>query len=318
VADPADLPKEPSFPNPILFAGGGFGGGLALGFAIVLLLELRDKSLRTERDVNFYLEQPTLALVPTIARASSSKLQWRAAAKKIKGEMAVVCGAEEFRKLRSHLELLREQQRLRTILLSSPLPQEGKTFACANLAQVIARQRERRVLVIDADLRLPRLHLSFGANLKPGLSDYLSGAADEFSIIQRGPITNLSFISGGELASNPSELIGNGRLKLLLQALGPAFDWIILDSPPAVPVSDARLLAELCEGVLLVVKAGSTPFDVAQKACQEFREKSLLGVILNRVEPTYAYSSYYSSYYKPRSEGEALITRNTKVSRREA
>jgi polysaccharide chain length determinant protein (PEP-CTERM system associated) len=313
VMDPADLPKEPSFPDLKKFVGGGFGGGLVLGLGLALLLEMRDKAVRTEQDVQFFLHQPTLALVPTITRIKTAKKRWRPPAKKIKSEMAVVCGAEEFRKLRSHLELLREQQQLRTVLISSPLPQEGKTFACANLAQVMARQREHRVLVVDADLRLPRLHLSLGANLTPGLSEYLSGASDEFSIIQRGPFANLSFISGGELASNPNELIGNGRLKLLLQALAPAFDWIILDSPPAAPVSDARLLAELCDGVLLVIEAGETPFDIAQKACQEFRDKSLLGVILNRVDPTYAYSSYYGSYYKPRLEGETLITKTRKT-----
>jgi polysaccharide chain length determinant protein (PEP-CTERM system associated) len=309
VIDPASFPTEPSFPIKSQFAAGGFGAGLAIGLGLALLLEMGDKSLRTEQDIQHYLHLPTLAFVPTIARPNGGKRRWRAAANKEKSELSVVCGAEEFRKLRSHLELLREQRRIRTVLISSSLAQEGKTFGAANLSQVMARQQERRVLAIDADLRLPRLHLSFGAQLAPGLSDYLSGAADEFSIIQRGPVSNLSFIAGGNLAANPSELIGNGRLKLLLQALAPAFDWIIMDSPPIVPVADVKLLAEFCDTVVLVIRAGETPFDIAQKACQELRGKPVLGVILNRVEPTYAYSSYY---YKPRAGGETVVEKGRK------
>jgi capsular exopolysaccharide synthesis family protein len=206
-----------------------------------------------------------------------------------------VLGAEEFRTLRSHLYMIRERQPLQKLLITSALPREGKTFIAGNLAEVIVRQPGRRVLLIDSDLRLSQLHLKLGAPANPGLSDYLRGEADEFAVIQRGPIESLLFIAGGKLAPNPSELIGNGRLKLLLQRLGPAFDWIILDSPPVVPVSDAKLLADLCDGVLVVVQAGTTPYDLARKACQEFREKRLLGVVLNFAEAGSSYSSYY--YY---------------------
>jgi len=207
-------------------------------------------------------------------------------------------GTEEFRTLRSRLYQIREKQPVRTVLITSPLPGEGKTFVVANLAQVIARQYERRALLIDADLRFSRLHVPLGAPSSPGLSDYLLGEADEFSILQRGPRDNLFLIPGGKQVSNPVELIGNGRLKNLLHRLAPIFDWIILDSPPAVPVSDASLLADFCDGILLVVQAAVTPFDVAQKARQGFQNKPLLGVVLNRVEPGEAYSAYYRYYYE--------------------
>ncbi len=202
-------------------------------------------------------------------------------------------GLEEFRTLRSHLYLIHQEKQVRTLLITSPLPLEGKTFVAANLAQVIVRQREPRVLLIDADMRASRMHLSFGTPRTPGLTDYLSGVADVFSVVQRGPLDNLFLIPGGSLASNPSELIGTGRLRLLLDRLAPAFDWIILDSPPVIPVSDAKLLADHCDGVLVVIQAGVTPFDLAQKTCREFREKRLLGVVLNRVERGTAYGSYY-------------------------
>jgi len=208
-------------------------------------------------------------------------------------------GTEEFRTLRSRLYQLRGQRPLRTLLITSALPGEGKSFAVANLALTIVRQPERRVLLIDADLRLPALHTSLGAPLTPGLSDYLRGGADEFSIIQKGPLHNLFFIAGGKPVSNPAELIANGRLKNLLHRLTSVFDWILLDSPPVVPISDANLLGELCDGVLMVVRAAATPFDIAQKACQEFHGKPLLGVVLNRVEARASYSSYYYKHYPP-------------------
>jgi protein-tyrosine kinase len=208
-------------------------------------------------------------------------------------------GTEEFRTLRTRLYQIRDKQPLQTVLITSALPKEGKSFTAANLAQAIVRQHERRALLIDADLRLPGLHVPLGAPLMPGLSDYLRGDADEFSIIQRSPRENLFFIPGGKPVSNPAELIGNGRLKNLLQGLKPIFDWIVVDSPPVIPVSDATLLADFCDGIVVVVKAASTPFDLAQKASQEFHGKPLLGIVLNRVEPGLAYSSYYYGHYLP-------------------
>ena len=213
-------------------------------------------------------------------------------------------GTEEFRTLRSHLTQLREKQPLQTLLVTSALPGEGKTFVTANLAHSIVQQKGRRVLLMDADLRLPQLHISLGAPANPGLADYLKGEADLASIIQRGVPENLFFIPGGNLVTNPVELISNGRLKTLLHRLSPLFDWIILDSPPSVPLSDASLLAENCDGVLLVVRAGETPFDMAQKASHSFADKHLLGVVLNRVPPQSSYSAYYySGYYSASKNG---------------
>ena len=234
---------------------------------------------------------------PTLQTLTERCLQpgWRPDPKKMLffNQRSSARGTEEFRTLRSRLDRLRAQQPLRTLLITSSLPKEGKTFVAANLAQAIARQPEKRALLIDADLRAPRLHMALGAPLTPGLSDYLRGDADEIAILQRAPRGNLFFIPGGKPASSPAELITNGRLKNLLDRLAPVFDWVIMDSPPIVPVSDAGLFADICDGVLIVVQAGVTPFDLAQKATQEFRSKRLVGVVLNCVEPGLAYGSYY-------------------------
>jgi protein-tyrosine kinase len=212
-------------------------------------------------------------------------------------------GTEEFRTLRSRLYHVREKMNLKKILVTSAVPKEGKSFTSCNLAQVMVRQHGRRALLIDADLRAPRLHQMLGTTSDPGLSDYLLGSKDEFSIMQRGPLENLFFIPSGTGANDPAELVGNGRLKLLLQRVEPLFDWIIIDSPPAVPVSDASVLAKVCDGVLLVVRSNSTPVDLARKARQEFPDEALIGLVLNGTsEDAVPYARYYYESYQKKAD----------------
>ncbi len=213
-------------------------------------------------------------------------------------------GMEEFRTLRSRLYQIREKQPLHTLLVASALPGEGKTFTAANLAQAIVRQHDRRALLVDGDLRRPQLHIELGAPVSPGLSDYLLGEADEVSVIQRSPMSNLFFLPRGKEVPNPSELIANGRLKQLFDRVGHAFNWVIVDSPAAIAISDASVVADICDGLLLVVRAASTPFDVAQKILQEFSNKPIVGVVLNRVEPRQGYGYYYSPYADETENGK--------------
>jgi|SRR5271165_854262 len=214
-------------------------------------------------------------------------------------------GAERFRTLRSRLYQIAGAQTLKKILITSSIPSEGKTFVASNLANSIVRQNERRVLLIDADLRASRLHQTLGAPLTPGLTDYLRGEADEFAVIQKGFDNNLCFIPGGNPVSNPSELLLGERIKHLLQFAAPLFDWIIMDSPPALPVHDASMLADLCDGVLFVVRAGQTDYQMAEKASSEFVNKNLLGVVLNCVEKGDTYGGYYYGYPLKDSDDKA-------------
>ena len=207
-------------------------------------------------------------------------------------------GAEQFRTLRSRLYQLRGVQPLKTVLITSSVPYEGKTFVTSNLVQAIVRQPDRRALVIDADMRRSRIHTVWGASPSPGLSDYLSGSADDLTVVQHSPAAgNLCLIPSGSPVNNPSELLLNGRMKTLLDRLGPVFDWIIIDSPPCLPVADASVLADVCDGVLLVVKAASTQLSTAQRACQELQSKKLIGVVLNGADEGGQYGAY--SYYEP-------------------
>ena len=202
-------------------------------------------------------------------------------------------GAEQFRTLRSRLYQLRGNQQLQTLLVTSAVPGEGKTFVTSNLAQAIVCQPDRSALIIDADLRRPQLHIPLGAPPTPGLSDYLRGGVDPTSVIQHGQEGNLYFIAAGNEVANPSELLMNGRLKTLLDSVVSLFDWVILDSPPCLLVADARIIADSCDGVLLVVRAASTGADAAQRARQEFQGRKVLGAVLNGAEDGPSYSTYY-------------------------
>ena len=206
-------------------------------------------------------------------------------------------GAEQFRTLRSRLYQLRSEQPLKTVLVTSSVAAEGKTFVTSNLVQAIVRQPDRRALVIDGDMRRSRIHTIWGAPACPGLSDYLSGSADEIAVIQHGPEGNLCLIPSGTAVTNPSELLLNGKLKKLIDRVAPVFDWIVIDSPPCLPVADANVIADVCDGVLLVVRAASTQAEIAQRACQELQTKRLIGVVLNASTAASDYESY--DYYAP-------------------
>ena len=211
-------------------------------------------------------------------------------------------GLEEFRTLRSKLFQIRAKRPLKTLLISSALPGEGKSFVSANLALAFARQRGGRTLLIDADLRKPRLHELFGAPVKPGLFEYLSGKAEEFDIIQRSPVDDLFFVPGGYVSSSAAELIGNGKLELMIDRLSRLFSWIVIDSSPVIPVSDPTRLAQFSDGVLLVVRAGATPHLVVERAKREFHDAPLLGIVFNQVSTTgnpyyrYKYGEYGRGY----------------------
>jgi len=230
-----------------------------------------------------------------------TKVHWRPnrdVALFLETQSQVAPGMEEFRTLRSRLFQIRAKRPLKTILVSSALPNEGKSFVSSNLAQVFARQAGGKTLLIDCDLRKPQLHETLGAPSTPGLSSYLQGKTDEFSIIQKAGYEDLFFIPGGEVGPGTPELIGNGRLKVLIKQLAPYFSWIVIDSSPTGPVSDASRVAEFCDGVLLVVRAASTPASVAELAKREFRDVPILGVVLNQVAHTDgAYSKYYYGQY---------------------
>jgi capsular exopolysaccharide synthesis family protein len=218
-------------------------------------------------------------------------------------------GVEQFRRLRSRVYQARYEAPLKTLLISSGVPSEGKSFVVANLAMSLARHSMNNILLIDADLRRPTIHTLLGAPNVPGLSEYLSGSADLHEIMQRdstppaptgsliNSVPNFTLIPAGKCGDNSSELIANRRVEELVKTLSPYFDWILIDSPPVLAVTDAIDLARAADGVLLVVRGASTPFDVAQRAQASFANSRIVGFVLNDVKDAPQAGSYYYYYY---------------------
>ena len=216
-------------------------------------------------------------------------------------------GVEQFRSLRSRVYQARYEAPLKTILISSGMPSEGKSFVAANLAMSLARDNVNNILLIDADLRRPTLHSMLGAPDTPGLSEYLAGTAELNDILQRNrspkavdtasghSFSNLTFIPAGKCGDNSSELVANHRIEELISTLSPHFDWILIDSPPVLAVTDAVDIASAADAVLLVARGGNTPYDVAQRAQAAFRNSRILGFVLNAVKDAPRRGSY--SYY---------------------
>ena len=192
--------------------------------------------------------------------------------------------AEEFRALRTRLYQLREKQPLKSLLVTSAVPQEGKSFVAANLARVLALQEGCRVLLVDADLRGRALHRMFGTSASPGLAEYLLHEIDGFEVMQRGKADNLFLIPSGRTVAGPAELLANGQFRMLTSRLGTSFDWIVVDSPSVTSVSDSCSLTNCCDGVLMVVRSRATVFDLIRKALERFPEEALIGVVLNEIE----------------------------------
>ena len=227
---------------------------------------------------------------------------------------------EQFRALRSQIYQFRDQNPLKTILVSSGMPAEGKTYVVANLAVSLARNRNNTVLLIDADLRRPALHAILGAPSAPGLTEYLAGTAEVTDILQRNEnpriveggvtrgIPDLAFIPAGAGGDNSSELVANHRIEELVAALSPHFDWILIDSPPVLAFADAIDVARAADAVLLVARGAATPYDVAQRAQAAFSNSRILGFVLNAVKDV-PINSAYSYYYGKQEAGSRMYGR---------
>ena len=233
---------------------------------------------------------------------------------------------EQFRSLRTRLFGFRDLNSLKSIMISSGLPREGKSFIALNLAISFARHKAARVLLIDGDMRRSSLHNILGCDKSPGLTTYLAGKASMTEIMQRpevrtdgrplGPgLATLTFIGGGDEGDLAADLAGSNRFRQLIESAGTYFDWIVVDSSPVNLVTDSVNLATSCDAVLMVARGGVTKFEAAQRALGELKSAKILGVVLNAVEKKpgkgsyYGYGGYegydgYDSYDAPRTPEE--------------
>jgi len=201
--------------------------------------------------------------------------------------------AEQYRALRTRLALAEGAGALRTVLITSPQKGEGKSVTSANLALTMAQELQRRVVLVEADLRKPSLQHLFGLPPGAGLADYLSGAVELKDIMKFLPEHNLTVIPAGSTPMNPAELLGSTAMRRVLDHLRTRFDRVILDTPPVLPLADVAILAPLVDGALMVVRAGYTPKPAIENALRSFDASRLLGVVLNEsgMEEDYRYES---------------------------
>jgi protein-tyrosine kinase len=230
---------------------------------------------------------------------------WTPSYKQLPALLERGAAVEQFRSLRSRIHELRDISPLKSILVSSGLPQEGKSFVATNLAISLARHKNSKVLLIDGDMRRYTVHQLLGCESHPGLAEFLGGKASMIEVMQRAEETkstdkmlqtvlpNLTFIAGGNGGDKAADLSGSLRFGELIRDASPHFDWIVVDSSPVLPVSDAVNLARFCDGVLLVARGGVTKYPVAQRAQSELKASNILGFVLNAVEEQPHVGSYY-------------------------
>jgi capsular exopolysaccharide synthesis family protein len=204
--------------------------------------------------------------------------------------------AEKFRFLSVRLRQMQQKRPLKKVLVTSSIAEEGKSLVTANLAGVLAR-RNKRVLLIEGDLRRPVLALQFGLGRLAGLGEWLQGNHESVSNIYRLQDFNFWMMPAGTPPTNPLELMQSGNLSRLMSLIGDLFDWIIVDSPPLLPLADSTVWARVTEGTLLVARVGKTEKDQLQRALDLVKESHLLGVVLNGADESNCSSYYhYSSY----------------------
>jgi protein-tyrosine kinase len=204
---------------------------------------------------------------------------------------------EQYRRLAAGLHAAQANSGLKVVMMASAVAGEGKSLTSSNLALTFSESYLRNVLLIDADLRRPALHGVFGLDLHPGLADGLL-TEDDRQIRLHRISAHLTVLTAGQQTTDPMAVLSSDRMRRLIAEAREMFDWIVIDTPPIGLLSDASLLAEIADGALLVVKAGTTPYDQVQRAVEALGRERVLGVVLNRADAPNATGYQYNGYYK--------------------
>jgi capsular exopolysaccharide synthesis family protein len=297
----AEPPKRPVSPNTSADLTRGFIGALALAIGLVFLVEYLDNRINTPAEMKDHLRLPFLGMVPALFGQD---------AKKPLISKAVAPGfIESFGTVRTNVLFSSVHEGTRSIAVTSTGPGEGKTVVAGNLAIALA-QSGLRVLLVDGDMRKPRVHETFGVPAQPGLSNVLVGTAKASHAVRGSGVPGLWLLPAGLLPPKPAELLGSKRFRDLLASFALDFDWVVVDTPPVLAVTDSSVIAHLVTGVVFVVGAEMTSRHAAQRALEQLERAhaKFIGAVLNRVDlkhNAYYYSQYYrhqySSYYQSAS-----------------
>lgn len=303
VIDPALTPRGPVKPNKPKNLALGLVLGLMIGVGLVFLLDYMDQTIKTSDDVRDKLGLSVLGIIPRIPFADEdAKLPGKRLVTTLAPRSPVV---ESFRALRTNLNFLTAREAHKVILVTSSLPDEGKSTVCGNLAVILA-QTGAKVLLVGCDLRRPSLYTMFNQSYEPGLTNLL--VEKNQSSVRTLTNPQLDFLPAGRIPPNPAEILGSERMKNLLAAARERYDYVILDAPPVLPVTDAQILAPLCDLVLVVLEPCRVPERAAQQMIESLAAINVKpsGVILNdksgrgfKYYGSYNYygNKYYRGYY---------------------
>ncbi|MGM7777335.1 polysaccharide biosynthesis tyrosine autokinase [Arthrobacter sp. KNU-44] len=307
IITPAKVPTEASAPNVRLTLILGFVIGLALGIGAAVLRSLLDNRIRVEADLRGLTNAPVLGGVTLDGDVTKKPLLTQIDPQSPR--------SESFRQLRTNLQFANVSGKASSVVVTSSIPGEGKTTTATNLAIALA-QAGQTVCLVDADLRRPMVGEYLGLERSVGLTTALIGQADVNSLLQQWGTDQLYVLTSGQIPPNPSELLGSGEMKDLILRLESAFDTVIIDAPPVIPVTDAAVLSQHVGGVLVVVNTQLMKQQILLKSLTslELVGANILGVVLNRLpaKGVDAYSYTYQGYASSNNEDVATSSRNRK------
>jgi capsular exopolysaccharide synthesis family protein len=267
--------------------------GLLGGIGLAFFLEYLDQTISRPDDIERRFGVAVLGMVPFL----KSKTQRPA---KAVVEDSTTVFSESYKAIRTGILLSSAKTAPQILLITSAHPEEGKTITAVNIAVTLAAQASTKVLLIDADLRKPRIDKIFDIDHSIGLSTFLAGVSDR-NIIQEGPVPNLFIMPAGPIPPNPSELLGAGLMRTMLDSLRKKYDFIVLDSSPILSVTDALLLSKVVDGTIMVIKAGKSTYEIVNRGVKALNDidARVIGTVLNAVDikkSTYYDHRYYQYY----------------------
>ncbi len=292
VLDRAEVPRVPVLPQTSRDLLVAALGGLVLACALAFGLEYFDSRIKVPEEIKTHLQLPFLGMIPTFAGPDHN------------GEAPLLhpdsppAFSEAIRAVRTAVLFSTAEEGARAVVVTSTGPHEGKTLVSSSLAITLA-QAGQRTVVVDADMRRPRMHEALGRSQEPGLSNVLVGEASLADAVRPTSVQNLTFLGAGHVPPNPVELLCSPKYLELIAELKRRFDWVIIDAPPVMPVTDAAVVANTAGGVLFVVGSEMTPRQNAMAAVEQLRgaNAKFIGAVLNRVN-VQRHSYYYSPYYR--------------------
>jgi tyrosine-protein kinase Etk/Wzc len=294
VVDEGLIPHSPSKPNRLLIVIVGLVLGVGMGIGFAFVRNHFDNTIKTPEDIS-NRNINILAWIPQIEGIDSNNREFEF----IVAKKPDASASEAYRALRTRIKFSKiDKESLKVILVTSPTAQEGKTTTAINLAGSLA-QANFKTLILDADLRKPRVHSVFNHKRFPGFTDYFFGQTSFEEIIRKTTLNNLYYVSAGTIPPNPSEILGSNQMESFIEKLKNNFDYVIIDSPPLIAVTDSEILAQIADGTMLVVSANQTEMELLEKSVEILKrdKSSFLGVLLNNFSYRAGYSSYYKYYY---------------------